>query len=894
MRRSTSSCSLLPPSDEDGRASSGDIDPTISTIWRFNGTAFVEFQAVETAGANAWCAFEIDGQHFLAVANSHDGLLNASSPVNSTVLRYDGRRFVTHQQIPTYMGLDIESFRIDDETYLAIANTESKAEGFSVKSPVLKWSREQARFMPFQLLTTSAATGVTHFAIGGTDFLAVANRYGRTGHRERSPIFRWRQGKGFELFQTIQTKGAYDWEFFTIGSSHFLALANHWDEEAPNRKHPIDIDSVVYIYNGTSYGFVHYQSLATVGAEQWRHFTIGASHYLALAQCVDSGAGGTASPNASEKLYRWVPAKSDDDGSLRLSPWLEMRGGAAADPLGLLDPPEVPEANHFRLSVDCNQGSDSVGALNLSMGATVTQLSNMGPLKTLHAARDLLRAARASMSGALGVGAKMPGAVVTIRGVCHLTEPLLLSAEDSATAWVASGAGATISGGRKVERWVAAGWSTKPEVVRADAPWLASLGDVPLLRFGAGWVPRSRFPKKPESASNGSAGWLTVPADATDVAPANLSEWKYEDGVTVRIGLDPAVARQVGLSEELRDGGSMVVNMWEEGGERDVANQLGRVVGVNVSAARQPELLARFFSCNPGHCATTNPRYFIENVRAALAPGEFYFNRTSKQLFVWPLANWTAGAHRAGDSFVVPTLDRLVSINGSSGVSFSNISFADTTYRASGGDGELDGPAGDPSDAAVRINHASAVDITGCHFGAGIGGYAVAVGNRSVGVRVQGCLIEDVGQGGVIMYGAGTPVHDPSHAVDNRPRDAVVSHNLFRRIGYVLKSVAAVLMKSAHGCVIAHNAIIDSPRAAIELDTTNMDLGPYYTPHVSRDNLVQHNVIRGACLEANDCGAIYAYGGGFPDKMRWDLNNSFNFNNSEVVMLSRFVFCTSR
>ena len=323
MRRSTSSCSLLPPSDDDGRGSSGDIDPTISTIWRFNGTAFVEFQAVETAGANAWCAFEIDGQHFLAVANSHDGLLNASSPVNSTVLRYDGRRFVTHQQIPTYMGLDIESFRIDNETYLAIANTESKAEGFSVKSPVLKWSREQARFMPFQLLTTSAATGVTHFAIGDTDFLAVANRYGRTGHRERSPIFRWRPGKGFELFQTVQTKGAYDWEFFTIGSSHFLALANHWDEEAPNRKHPIDIDSVVYIYNGTTYGFVHYQSLATVGAEQWRHFAIGASHYLALAQCVDSGAGGTASPNASEKLYRWAPAKSDDDQAPSSSWWVD-------------------------------------------------------------------------------------------------------------------------------------------------------------------------------------------------------------------------------------------------------------------------------------------------------------------------------------------------------------------------------------------------------------------------------------------------------------------------------------------------------------------------------------------------------------------------------------------
>lgn len=221
-----------------------------------------------------------------------------------------------------------------------------------------------------------------------------------------------------------------------------------------------------------------------------------------------------------------------DDMYAQYSPWLQIYSGAAVDPLGPVDPslaaPDVA-LDPIQLAVDCNNGSDPDTAGTLSMG----QLNAVAPLKTLHAARDLLRAARGSGS--------VSSAMVTISGVCYLKEPLFLTGEDSATAWVAGTEGATISGGKRVEQWTAAGW-TVPAVLRADEPWLTDLRDVPLLRFGARWFPRSRFPKAPANPSNGSAGWLTVPADATDLPPGNLSQWKYKDGVTVRIRLDPPVA----------------------------------------------------------------------------------------------------------------------------------------------------------------------------------------------------------------------------------------------------------------------------------------------------------------------------------------------------------------
>ena len=31
------------------------------------------------------------------------------------------------------------------------------------------------------------------------------------------------------LYQTLQTRGAYDLEYFSIANKHFLTVANHWD-----------------------------------------------------------------------------------------------------------------------------------------------------------------------------------------------------------------------------------------------------------------------------------------------------------------------------------------------------------------------------------------------------------------------------------------------------------------------------------------------------------------------------------------------------------------------------------------------------------------------------------------------------------------------------------------
>lgn len=68
---------------------------------------------------------------------------------------------------------------------------------------------------------------------------------GDNNHNIDSVIYKWNPGtKAFEVNQTIQTSGAYDWEFFTVGPYYFLVVANTFNGVTTH------IDSTIYIWLG--------------------------------------------------------------------------------------------------------------------------------------------------------------------------------------------------------------------------------------------------------------------------------------------------------------------------------------------------------------------------------------------------------------------------------------------------------------------------------------------------------------------------------------------------------------------------------------------------------------------------------------------------------------------
>jgi hypothetical protein len=172
--------------------------------------------------------------------------------------------------------------------------------------------------------------------------------------------------------------------------------------------------------------------------------------------------------------------------------------------------------------------------------------------------------------------------------------------------------------------------------------------------------------------------------------------------------------------------------------EKDVLNQIGRATGVstgvNGSAIEVP--------LQSGIAPLQ--RFFLENVKSALAEGEFYVDDSQGALFVWPRASWLAEA--GGFVAVVPTGDRVLELQGTRFVTVSNITVRDSSYTS---DGCWCGPAGEPNDAALVIANSNHVTIEASSFLAGVAGYGVAATNGSLGLRVIGCRMEGIGQGGV-------------------------------------------------------------------------------------------------------------------------------------------------
>lgn len=133
-----------------------------------------------------------------------------------------------------------------------------------------------------QSIATVGAEDVEAFSIGSVHYLAVANSYDGTTGTQPSEIYRWNgQLEQYEPFQTLTTQYALDWEHFVIGTDHYLAVANHRSTSPWNN----NTNSEIYRWNGSA--FVSFQLVATHGASDWEHVNIAGEDYLVVANSTD-------------------------------------------------------------------------------------------------------------------------------------------------------------------------------------------------------------------------------------------------------------------------------------------------------------------------------------------------------------------------------------------------------------------------------------------------------------------------------------------------------------------------------------------------------------------------------------------------------------------------------
>ena len=151
--------------------------------------------------------------------------------------------FQKYQDLPTSGAVDVEQFTINGNQFLAVANSRSDTDGFNTESFIYKMNNFTEKFSLYQTINTMDAADMTYFTMADKHYLAVANRRSVFKDRLNSTIYQW-NGQEFVVFQNVATKGARKLFFFKIGIEPFLSVVNVYHGY---------VDSVIYKWRNNSF-----------------------------------------------------------------------------------------------------------------------------------------------------------------------------------------------------------------------------------------------------------------------------------------------------------------------------------------------------------------------------------------------------------------------------------------------------------------------------------------------------------------------------------------------------------------------------------------------------------------------------------------------------------------
>ena len=184
--------------------------------------------------------------------------------------------FEKKQDLPTKGGSGVEHFTIDGTRFLAFANFKSDTEGYNTDSFIYKQNDSTGNFFLYQTLGTRGGVDMKYFKTGDQHYLAVANHYDGTSYRQNSVIYQWSLSQEqFVVFQSIETFGAHSFDFFEITNEQFLAISNYYDGSS------YSINSFIYKWNSNK--FEKIQDIATEGAVKTETFVISNETFIAFA-----------------------------------------------------------------------------------------------------------------------------------------------------------------------------------------------------------------------------------------------------------------------------------------------------------------------------------------------------------------------------------------------------------------------------------------------------------------------------------------------------------------------------------------------------------------------------------------------------------------------------------
>jgi parallel beta-helix repeat protein len=482
---------------------------------------------------------------------------------------------------------------------------------------------------------------------------------------------------------------------------------------------------------------------------------------------------------------------------------ISLRPGASAGP---------PDADFFVAPNGNDSWSGKLAAPN-PVGAD-------GPFATLARARDAVRALKSA--GTL----KVPVTVMIRGGKYFLDDTVVFGADDSGrqdaliTYQAYPGERPMLSGGRRVTGWK----SFRGEILMADLP--GSKGGKwkfrQLFLNGQRQI-RARWPNfEPNDAMYGGWAFMEGPAEK-----GSTTAFQYKSGAFLRHWAKPSEAEV-----EFYEG----TGQWRSTVSIKSIDEQRRIIRLTHSGTQFD--LSPWYDVEPFR--PNNP-FFVANLLEELdQPGEWCLDAEDGRLYFWP----PAGKLTKADEVVVPALRYLVDVSGASWLKFSGLTFTETmdgdNYHHQGvqGAGAMYAQAnwqfgGD----ALHMKGAEHCTIEGNWFDA-VGCNAIYLEGYNYRNVIRGNEIGYAGADGICLLGT-----IEKHPMFNRVEDNHIHH-----VGVLNKYVAGVFLGMSDGNIVGHNLIEYVPHHAINLSN-----------NPSGRNIVEYNLIRYACLEIMDTGAINSW-----------------------------------